>query len=300
MAKHGYPQPSHPPLPSHAMFSKFADISSVFHKLLASIMDAFDQTPNSLSTLKELLNQLVLPLDDGEIVPLVDSKIYKQTVATRELFRLVSPYFNCLSPHLIKYLCEESLCLPAVAAVRNFTAVHDQHIHSVLCIQESHDDQLSDLDVTSLSAPLSPGHLKAHALPLNKLQSEHPLLFQMPDYHKVQSSEPLHTVWLSVEVDRSFLTLQNYDDITNAVSAVLLLPNLALVYAGCFSSLIVLVWLVPAELMPYFKDPPFGCTASGDRLLAEQGVVTVAIGDDSWTKCLTLKVCLDLHRLNKM
>ena len=112
----------------------------------------------------------------------------------------------------------------------------------------------------------------------------------MLDYHKVPLSEPLQTFRLSVEVDRPSLTLQDYDDITNAVSAVFHLPNLTLVYAGCSESPLVLTWLVQAQLLPYLKSP-LGSTATGDRLLAEQGVVAVAIGDDMRIKCLALKVC---------
>jgi len=292
LAKHGYPQPSHPPLSSHAMFSKFADISSAFLKLLTAVMDAFDEIPNSLDIIKQLLSQLVLPLGGGELVPLIDPKTYKGAVTTRELFRLISRLLNCLSPHLIRFLCEESQCLPAVAAVEEFNTVRGQHIESLLCIQESHDDELNNID--TLSAPLSHGHLKAHGLPMDTLQSRHPLVFRMLDYHRVTSSQPLQTFRLSVEVDRPFLSLQDYDDITNAVSAVFQLPNLILVYAGCSVSPLVLTWLVPAQLLPYLEKTPVGSTASGDRLLAEQGVVTVAIGDDTRIKCLTLKVCLKL------
>ena len=291
-AKHGYPQPLCPPLPSISLASKFADLSSAFLKLLTAVMDAFDEIPNSLDIIKQLLSQLVLPLGNREVVPLIDPKVYNEAVTTRELFRLISPFLNCLSPHLIAYLCEESQCLPAVAAVQDFCTVHDQHVHSVLCIQESQGEEQNELVLASLSALLTPGHFKAHRLALDVLQSRHPLVFRMLNYHRVPSSEPLQTFRLSVEVDCPFLTLQDYNSITNALSAVFLLPNIALVYAGCFTSPTVLTWLVPAQLLPYLKNQPVGSTTSGERLLAEQGVVAVAIGDNTRIKCLTLKVCL--------
>ena len=290
LAQHGYPQRQCPPLSSPVVCSKFVNLSGAFLKLLTSVMDAFDETPNSLNTLKQLINQLVLPLRGREVVPLVDPKTYKEAVTTRELFRLISPLLNCLSPHLIKYLCEESQCLPRQEFLKEFTEVRDQHNESVLCIKETRDE-VNDLQTASVSVPLSPGHFKAHILPLDALQSGHPLVFRKLDYHKVPPSEPLQTFRLSVEVARPFLTLQDYDDITNAVSAVFLLPNLALVYAGCSTSPIVLTWLVPAQLLPYLEKPPFGATATGDRLLAEQGVVAVAVGDDIRIKCLAMKVC---------
>ena len=289
LAKHGYPQPLHPSLPSSATSSKFTDLSSAFLKLLTAVMDAFDEMPNSLNIIKELLSQLVLPLGDEEVVPLVDPKTYKEAVTTRELFRLISSLLNCLSPHLIRFLCEESQCLTAVAAVQEFNTVRGQHIESLLCIQESHDDELNDLE--TLSAPLSPGHLKAHVLSVDTLQSRHPLVFRMLDYHRVPPSEPLQTFRLSVEVNRTFLTLEDYDNITNALSAVLLLPNLALVYAGCCVSPLILTWLVPAQLLTYLETSPVGSTISSERLLAEQGVVAVALGQSMHVKCLRLKVC---------
>ena len=224
--------------------------------------------------------------------------MYNGAVTTRELFRLISPLLNCLSSHLLRFLCEESQCLPAVAEMKEFAAVHDQHALLVLCIQDPQDNELNDLQTASLSAPLSPGHFRAHSLPLGTLQSEHPLVFRMLDYHKVPSSEPLHTFRLSVEVNHSFLTLQNYDDITNALSVAFLLPNLALVYAGCSSSPLVLTWLVPTQLLPYLEKTPIGSTAGGNRLLAEQGVVAVAIGNSIRIKCLGIKVCHSFRRIS--
>lgn len=277
------------------MCSKFANVSSTFLKLLTYIMDAFDRIPNALNAIKQLLQQLVLPLSTrGEVVPLIDPKTYNGAVTTRELFRLISPLLNCLSPHLVQYLCEELQCLPAMAAVQEFISVHDHHTQSILCIQESHDDEQNDLDTASLSAPLSPGHFKAHSLPLDKLQSTHPLVFRMLDYHRAPSSQPLRTLRLSVQVNRPFLTLQDYSDVTNAVSAVFQLPTLALVYAGCTASPLVLTWLVPAQLLPYLETSSIGSAVGGDRLVAEQGVLAVAIGEDTRIKCLRLKVCFEI------
>ena len=223
---------------------------------------------------------------------MVDPQIYKEAVTTRELFRLISPHFNCLSPHLIQFLCEKSQCLPAAIAVQEFTEVRDQHLQSILCIQETHDGEENDLEIASRSAPLSPGHFKAHALSLDTLQSVHPLAFQRLDYHKVPSSKPVHTFRLSVEVNRSFLSLHDYDVISEVVSSVFLLPNLALVYAGCSLSPMMLTWQIPAHLLQYLQTPCVGSMASGDRLLAEQRVRAVAIGDNLRFRCLTTKVCL--------
>ena len=253
LSEHGYPQLPHLSLPTSATCSTFDVLSSAFLKLLTTVMDAFEEAPNSLDTLKQLLSQLVLPVHDGDVLPLV---------------------------------------LPV--AMKEFIAIRDDYAKSVLCIQEACDDEQSGCENASLSNSISPGHNKSHTLDLNTLQSPQPLIFLRLNNHEEQLSEPLHTFRLSVEVNRPFLTLKDYDNITNAVSATFLLPNLALVYAGCSKAPLVVTWLVPAQLLPYLESPSIGSTASGDRLLAEQGVVAVAIGEESRTKCLRIKVCVEL------
>ena len=254
--------------------------------MLSDVIDAFDKSPNSLGVLKRLLNQLVLPLDDGKVANLVDPTIYKDTELIRQLFRLLSPLLNCLSPDLIRYLCKQSNCSLAINAVKEFIRVHDQQAESILCIRKDDESELNDLDTASFSAP---GHLKVHSMPLNKLQSLHPLVFRRLDIHKSTSSPQM--VRLSVEVNRPMLTLQDYDNISNAVSAVLMLPKLAMVYAGCTVAPLVLTWLVPFEIMKHMESSVTGSTASGDRLLAEQSVVSIAVGENFKHKSLGIQVC---------
>ena len=254
--------------------------------MLSDVIDAFDKSPNSLGVLKRLLNQLVLPVGSGKVAPLVDPAIYKDTELIRQLFRLLSPLLNCLSPDLIRYLCEQSSCSLAINAVKEFIRVHDQHAESILCIRQDDESELNELDTASSFAPLSPGHFKAHSMPLDKLQSLHPLVFRRLDIHKSTSSPQM--VRLSVEVNRPMLTLQDYDNITNAVSAVLMLPRLAMVYAGCTVAPLVLTWLVPSQLK---ETNVSRSTASGDRLLAEQCVVSIAVGENLKMKTLGIQVC---------
>ena len=156
-------------------------------------------------------------------------------------------------------------------------------------MRKEDESEMNDFDTDLISAPLSPGHFKAHKMALETLQSLNPLVFTGLDYYKTTASPK--TIRLSVAVNRPLLTLHDYDNITNAVSAVFLLPKIAMVYAGCSVSPLVLTWLVPAQLHGYLKSPPFGSTASGDRLLAEQGVISVAIGEDIRIMCLGIEVC---------
>ena len=268
--------------------SQFASLSSAFLKMLSDVTDAFDKDPDFLDVLKQLLKQLVLPVDDGEVVGLIDPSIYKDTSLGRQLFRLLSPLLNCLSTDLIQYLCEDSQCSLGLDALEEFNHVREQHSESILCIRDD-KSEMSGLDTVSISAPLSPGHLKAHTMALDILQSLHPLVFARLDYHKTTASPK--TIRLSVEVNRPLLTLHDYDNITDAVSAVFLLPKIAMVYAGCSVSPLIVTWLVPAELDRYLKFAYIESNGSGDRLLAEQGVMSVAIGGNIHIVCLGIKVC---------
>ena len=289
LAKYGYPLPSPSSLVARMESSQFANLSSAFLKMLSDVTDAFDKHPDFLDVLKQLLKQLVLPLELGEVVGLIDPDIYRDAGLVRQLFRLLSPLLNCLSTDLIQYLCEESQCSLGLDALEEFSHVREQHSESILCVRREDESEMNDLDTASISAPLSPGHFKVHTMAVDTLQSLHPLVFARLDYHKATASPK--TIRLSVEVNRPLLTVNDYDNITDAVSAVFLLPKIAMVYAGCSVSPLVLMWLVPAQLYGYLKSPHIGSTASGDRLLAEQGVVSVAIGEDIRIVCLGIKVC---------
>ena len=282
LAKCGYPQPSSSSLLPHMEPSQFAGLSSAFLKMLSDVIDTFDARPDSLNTLKELLHQLVLPVKDGEVA-FIDRDVLCNTDLVRQLFRLLSPLLNCFSTDLIHYLCEQTHCLDLV---ENFYHVHEQHSKSILCTRK---EEHTASEAASLPAPTSPSHLKAHMMDLNTLQSLHPLVFTRLDHHR--TTQPPKTFRLSVEVNRPLITLQDYDNITDAVSAALALPKMAMVYAGCSVSPLTITWLVPAQLHGYLIEPA-ASAESGDRLLAEQGVVSVAIGEDMYTVCLGMQVCI--------
>ena len=287
MAKYGYPQPSSSSLLPHMEPSQFAGLSSAFLKMLSDVIDTFDARPDSLNTLKQLLSQLVLPVENREVVALIDSTIFRETDLVRQLFRLLSPLLNCFSTDLIHYLCEQSRCLNLV---EEFHHVREQHFESILCVREVDSGEMN-ADAASLPTLHSSSHfkVKGNTQPLDFLQSKHPLVFTRLDHHR--TTQPPKTFRLSVEVNRPLITLQDYDNITDAVSAAFLLPKMAMVYAGCSVSPLTITWLVPAQLHGYLVSPHFGSTASGDRLLAEQGVVAVAVEEDLFAVCMGMQVC---------
>ena len=286
MAKYGYPQPSSSLLPRMEP-SQFGGLSSAFLKMLSGVIDAFDARPGSLNTLKQLLRKLVLP-KNGEVLVLIDHTLLYKTGLVRQLFRLLSPLLNCFSADLIHYLCDKSHC-PNV--VEEFLHVREQHSESIVCIRKADGGEINiDPEAVSLPATHSPGHLTA-CMPLDTLQSLHPLVFARLDHHR--TTQPPKTFRLSVEVNRPLITLQDYDNITDAVSAVFLLPKMAMVYAGCSVTPLTITWLVPEQLHGYLMIPSVGASGavSGDRLLAEQGVVSVAVGEDI-SRCLGIQVCI--------
>ena len=286
LAKCGYPQPSSSSLLPHMEPSQFAGLSSAFLKMLSDVIDTFAAHPGSLNTLKQILGKLVLPVGNGEVVALIDPTIFRDTDLVRQLFRLLSPLLNCFSTDLIHYLCEQTHCLNLV---EEFHQVREQHSKSILCIRKQDGGGMdADSDAASLSVPPTPSHIKAHTRPLEMLQSLHPLVFTRLDHHR--TTQPPKTFRLSVEVNRPLITLQDYDNITDAVSAALLLPKMAMVYAGCSVSPLTITWLVPAQLLGYLVTPPFDFIVSGDRLLSEQGVVSVEIGEDMCTMQLGIQV----------
>ena len=285
LAKCGYPQPSSSSLLSNMEPSQFAGLSSAFLKMLSDVINSFDARPGSLNTLKELLHQLVLPVKDGAVA-FIDQAVLCNTDLVRQLFRLLSPLLNCFSTDLIRYLCEQTHCLDLV---EKFYHVLEQHSKSILCTRKEEDEMHTASEAASLPAPTSSSHFKAHTMDLNTLQSLHPLVFTRLDHHR--TTPPPKTFRLSVEVNRPLITLQDYDNITDAVSAALLLPKMAMVYAGCSVSPLTITWLVPAQLHGYLIKP-FASAESGDRLLAEQGVVSMAIGEDMCIVCLGMQVCI--------
>ena len=103
--------------------------------------------------------------------------------------------------------------------------------------------------------------------------------------HKVTSTRT--TVRISVEVNKPLVCIADYEEITTALSGLFELPKAALVYAGCSKAPLVLCWLASHELVAYFKLT--GRVLSGHRLLAENKVTRLAVGDQIY-KCPTIKV----------
>ena len=110
----------HSQSPDTAVHSDLSETSELFQQVQQKVMDLLDCFPNALATLKQVFASLVLPLGEGKVAPLVDPLAYKSAETVRELFRLMSPYWNPLSTNLLSLLLEASGCNQAASKVAKF------------------------------------------------------------------------------------------------------------------------------------------------------------------------------------
>ena len=232
-------------------------------------MEAFEQLPDSLSRLKQFFSQLVLPMGEGRVVPIVSPSTYENATSTKEMFRYQSSLWNSFSPHLLKMMSEECQCPPAIEVVEQFLQFRSKYASSFICRRTKLLPRANNMTTS-----LHPSHLAYHTGPLSDLQSLHPSVFESLDEHK--SPEPQETMRLTVQVDRPHLTLQDYDDITTAVCGYFHIPRVALVYAGCSKDGQVVCWTMSPDLLPYLKS--VSASMSAERLVAEQKIVGIAAG----------------------
>ena len=265
-----------------AVHSDLSEISELFQQLQRAVMDLLDHFPNALAELKQVLASLVLPMK-GYVVPLVDPLAYENARTVRELFRLMSPYWNPLSTDMLSLLLEASGCNQAASKVAEFVETRASKGYLVLCIHQlpTLASGENSLDVADLET--------VHDAPLSELQSLHPAVFIRLPEHKVTSTRT--TVRISVEVNKPLLCIADYENMTTALSGFFQVPEAALFYAGCSKAPLVLCWLTSHDLLAYIRSPPAGylLSMSTHQLLAENNATRIAVGDRTY-KCPTMEV----------
>ena len=253
-----------PAATSVPLVSDLSECSLQFQNLQQAVGDQLVQSPNALTQLKQCLASLVLPLGDGKVAPLVNPGSYEAAKTIPQLFTMMAPYWNCLSPKLFSLLLEASGCQPAATKLENAMTSCSS---LVLC---THRDSRGELR-------------SVHTSSLDQLQSLHrPVFAQLP------AASGQSTVRISVEVDKPVLHVSNFDNVTTALCGFLKLPDVALVFAGCSENPITICYTASPDLLPYMKSHAGG--QSGERLLAEQKITQIVIGDAELYKCLNLKV----------
>ena len=219
-----------------------------------------------VAKLKQVLATLVFPSVTGKVVPLIDPHCYKNALTVQELFRILAPHWNPLSPELLGLLLEASGCSMAVTKFAEFIDTRNSKGHLVLCVRQ----MPSLVDFRSV-----------HSGPLSKLRSfHHPLFAQLPEATSSQN-----TIRISVEVDKSSIHLSDYERITTAISGLYWMPKVAFVLVGCTQSIIS--W----QTFPQFLECSWDniTDTSGYRLLSQCGVTRIAVGEVFY-KCPTIKV----------
>jgi len=224
-----------------------------------------------VAKLKQVLATLVFPPATGKVIPLIDPRSYQNALTVRELFRILAPHWNPLSPDLLGLLLEASGCSVAVAKFAEFIDTRNSKGHLVLCVRQ----MPSFVDFKSV-----------HSRPLSALQSFHHSLFtQLPE---CQATASQNTIRISVEVDKPSICLSDYERITTALSGLFWMPKLAFVFVKCFQSIIS--W----QTFPEFLQCSWHniTDISGCRLLSQCRVTRIAI--DNIYQCPTIKVwCID-------
>ena len=244
-----------------------SEISLQFQELQHDVVGLLVQCPNVLTQLKQCLASIVLPLGDGKVASLVDPGSYEAANTIPEFFKLMAPYWNCLSTSLFSLLLEASGCKPAAAKLAEFEEARASSGHLVLCTQRASTGELRSV----------------HSSPLEQLQSLHPAVFA-----ENKPAAQQNIVHITAEVCTPLLHVSCLEEVTTAISGFFTLPKAALVYAGCSENPLALCWLVSRDLLPYMRSHRGG--TSGERLLAEQQITQIVFGDTESYKCMNLKV----------
>ena len=245
-----------------------SNVSFQFQNLQQDVVNLLVQCPNALTQLKQCLASLVLPLGDGKVASLVYPGSYEAASTIHEFFRLMAPYWNCLSTSLLSLLLEASGCKAAAAKLAEFEEARASSGSLVLCTQKASTGELRSV----------------HSLPLEQLQSLHPAVFT----ESISAAEQ-NTSRITAEVCKPLLHVSCLEEVTTAICGFFKLPKAALVYAGCSGNPIALCWLVSQNLLPYMRSHMGGL--SGEHLLAEQQITQIAFGDAEFYKCPNQKVC---------
>ena len=250
-------------------------------------MVAFDNYPNGVQQLKQTLTSLVLPLGEGKEAALVQPVVYQDAQTTQEFFQCMFPYFSPLSTDVLQLLVSQSGCEAAAKLVDDFVATRANNSHVILCSLEQHTEPLFSRSST----------LKTfHNTPLDKLQSaQSRVLARLPEHQRVACHKD--AVRVSIRVNRSVMCLSEYDSLVTALCGFFNVPKAALAYVGCAERPVMLSWVVSSPVHEYMKS--VGASVSGEIIVAQERVMSIAVGRDAIYKCLTTEVHLTIMYIIK-
>ena len=241
-------------------------------------MVAFDNYPNGVHQLKQTLTSLVLPLGEGKEAALVQPVVYQDAQTAREFFKCMSPYFSPLSTDVLQLLASQSGCDAAAKLVDDFVATRANNSHLVLC---------SGVHRTKPRFSRSATFKTFHNAPLDKLQSvQSRVLARLPEHQRVACHKD--AVRVSVRVNKSVMCLSDYDSLVTALCGFFKIPKAALAYVGCSQNPLMLSWIVSAPVYEYMKS--VGGGMSGEMMVTQEKIVSIAVGQDISYKCPAIEV----------
>ena len=251
-------------------------------------MVAFDNHSNGVHQFKQTLTSLVLPLGEGKEAALVQPVVYQDAQTTREFFKCMSPYFSPLSTDVLQVLAFQSGCDAAAKLVDDFVATRANNSHVILCSREQQTEPLSNGTSTLETF---------HNTPLDKLQSaQSRVLARLPEHQRVACHKD--AVRVSVRVNRSMMCLSDYDSLVTALCGFFRVPKAALAYVGCAKNPVMLSWVVSSPVYEYMMS--FGAGVSGEMIVAQERVMSIAVGQDAIYECLTTEVHLTIMYIIKL
>ena len=249
--------------------SLIPEVSNQFQILQQDVVDLLAQCPNVLRQLKQCLGSLVLPLGAGKVAFLFDQNLYEAARNVPEFFRIMDPYWNCLSTDLLSLLLDASGCKLAAVKLAEFEEARAISGPLIFCTHKASRGELRSV----------------HSLPLEKLQSLHPTVFA-----ESRASIERTVTRITAEVSKPLLHVSCYEEVTTAICGFFQLPNTAITFAGCSDNPLALCWLVSRNVLPYMTSHKG--SLSGDRMLAEMQITQIAVGDLEFYKCPSLKVSM--------
>lgn len=281
--KDSQPQPVTSVVNSTTTEDDLKELTDSFIQLFQDVIKDFEQCPNGLDILKQVLASLLLPQKFSGKCQLLQPQLYSEAKTIREIIMQILPFINPVSFHLLQLLAQLSGCIPAIEKVSDFIQLRLTKNSVLLCndqftIPTTHDG-LNDLNTLALSDAMM-----AHTASLDVLQSAYPqMLARLP------SLASMDVVRVSAMMSVKRVTFSNYDCIVTAICGFFLLPKSALVYVGYTNQPLVLCWCVAKEINLYMRQVKININC--ELLLAEQGIANIMIGDWLNYKCLTIKVC---------
>ena len=231
---------------------------SDFAIFMSDITEMLEENPKTLTRMKRALKNLVLPLPYriGRLAHIVKSKEYQEATTVDMFLELLAPHWSPVDCSLLQTLVRASHCQPAVRKLEEFLS-EQKKISRFLILQQAQQqvDKTHDQSATTQGEP-SPTLLQ--------VESEYSQAQQHKSYQEV-----------TLKVDKSVLTMKDYDEMADHLSSTLKLPRYSFTVEKIETGSIVIIWQISRELIPYIQSIRI---SDGElKILAKQRILEIRI-----------------------